>query len=71
MQDFLNAPKHGDDDDYADSWTAKFIVGMDDTIILKTALLKRKLLYVRPAQSILTTDRIDRIESYCRKDIPA
>jgi pyruvate formate-lyase/glycerol dehydratase family glycyl radical enzyme len=31
-QDFLNAPKHGNDDDSADSWTVKFLVGLDDTI---------------------------------------
>ena len=31
-QDFLNAPKHGNDDDYADGWAVKFFVGLDDTI---------------------------------------
>ena len=31
-QDFLNAPKHGNDDDYADDWAIKLLVGMDDTI---------------------------------------
>jgi pyruvate-formate lyase len=31
-QDFINAPKHGNDDDYADDWAVKFLVGMDDTI---------------------------------------
>ena len=31
-QDFLNAPKHGNDDDYADSWAVKFLVKLDETI---------------------------------------
>jgi len=31
-QDFLNAPKHGNDDDYADDWAVKLLVGMDETI---------------------------------------
>jgi pyruvate-formate lyase len=31
-QDFLNAPKHGNDDDYADSWTVKLLVKLDETI---------------------------------------
>ena len=31
-QDFLNAPKHGNDDDYADGWAVKLFVGLDDTI---------------------------------------
>ncbi len=31
-QDFLNAPKHGNDDDYADSWAVKFLDGLNDTI---------------------------------------
>ncbi len=31
-QDFLNAPKYGADDDYADDWAVKFLVGLDDTI---------------------------------------
>jgi pyruvate-formate lyase len=31
-QDFLNAPKHGNDDDYADNWTVKLLVKLDETI---------------------------------------
>jgi pyruvate formate-lyase/glycerol dehydratase family glycyl radical enzyme len=31
-QDFLNAPKHGNDDDYADDWTVKLLVKLDETI---------------------------------------
>jgi pyruvate-formate lyase len=31
-QEFLNAPKHGNDDDYADEWAVKLLLGMDDTI---------------------------------------
>jgi pyruvate-formate lyase len=33
-QDFLNAPKHGNDDDYADDWAVKFLVRMDETVSL-------------------------------------
>jgi pyruvate formate-lyase/glycerol dehydratase family glycyl radical enzyme len=31
-QDFLNAPKYGNDDDYADEWAVKVAVGMEDTV---------------------------------------
>jgi pyruvate-formate lyase len=31
-QEFLNAPKHGNDDDYADNWAVKLLIDMDDTI---------------------------------------
>jgi len=31
-QDFLNAPKYGNDDDFADDWAVRFLVGMNDTV---------------------------------------
>jgi len=31
-QDFLNAPKYGNDDDFADDWAVRFLVGMNETI---------------------------------------
>ena len=31
-QDFINAPKYGNDDDFADDWAVRFLVGMNDTI---------------------------------------
>ncbi len=31
-QDFLNAPKYGNDDDFADDWAARFLVGMTETV---------------------------------------
>lgn len=31
-QDFLNAPKYGNDDDYADQWVVKLTVRLDETI---------------------------------------
>jgi pyruvate formate-lyase/glycerol dehydratase family glycyl radical enzyme len=31
-QDFLNAPKYGNDDDFADDWAVRFLGGMNDTI---------------------------------------
>ena len=31
-QDFLNAPKYGNDDDYADDWAVRLLVGMNDTV---------------------------------------
>jgi pyruvate-formate lyase len=31
-QDFLNAPKYGNDDDFADGWAVRFLVGMDETV---------------------------------------
>ena len=31
-QDFLNAPKYGNDDDYADEWAVKFETGIDKTV---------------------------------------
>jgi pyruvate-formate lyase len=31
-QDFLNAPKYGNDDDFADDWALRFLVGMDETV---------------------------------------
>ncbi|MFC2027662.1 pyruvate formate lyase family protein [Chloroflexota bacterium] len=31
-QDFLNAPKYGNDDDFADDWAKRFLIGMNETI---------------------------------------
>ncbi len=31
-QDFLNAPKYGNDDDFADDWAVRFLVGMNETV---------------------------------------
>lgn len=31
-QDFIRAPKYGNDDDYADEWAVKFLVGLNDAI---------------------------------------
>jgi pyruvate-formate lyase len=31
-QDFLNAPKFGADDDFADAWTLKFQLGLEETV---------------------------------------
>jgi pyruvate-formate lyase len=31
-QDFLNAPKYGNDDDFADDWALRFLVGMNETV---------------------------------------
>jgi pyruvate-formate lyase len=31
-QDFLNAPKYGNDDDFADDWTVRFLIGLNETI---------------------------------------
>ncbi len=31
-QDFINAPKYGNDDDYADEWAKRFLVGMNETV---------------------------------------
>jgi pyruvate formate-lyase/glycerol dehydratase family glycyl radical enzyme len=33
-QDFLNAPKYGNDDDFADDWAVRFLVGMNETIAM-------------------------------------
>jgi pyruvate-formate lyase len=31
-QDFINAPKYGNDDDFADDWAVRFLVGINETI---------------------------------------
>ena len=31
-QEFLNAPKYGNDDDFADNWAKRFLLGMNETI---------------------------------------
>ncbi len=31
-QDFLNAPKYGNDDDFADDWAVRFLVGLNEAI---------------------------------------
>ncbi len=31
-QDFINAPKYGNEDDFADDWAVRFLTGMNDTM---------------------------------------
>jgi formate C-acetyltransferase len=31
-QDFLNAPKYGNDDDFADDWAVRFLIGLDEAV---------------------------------------
>lgn len=31
-QDFINAPKYGNDDDFADDWAVRFLVGMNEAV---------------------------------------
>ena len=33
-QDFLNAPKYGNDDDFADDWAVRFLVGLNKAVDL-------------------------------------